>query len=212
MKKSRNLRLLLTTLAVFFLAFCTSSCIINSDSKKERVKGTGDKIERTISIDPFTKLSIEGQANISVSYGATQEIKVKAQKNILELLEFTINEGTLTVGTKNNYEIKESKGIDIEIVTPDAITHYDISGAADLFISGKPQEHLNISIAGAADVKAFELPVNDLNVSIAGAGDCEVNAIKNLKVSIAGTGSITYKGDPQISKSIAGLGSIKKSE
>lgn len=184
----------------------------NGESNGKRVEGKGDLVEKTISLDKFTMLDIKGQADVKVTYGPKQIVKVQAQENILELLDFTINAGKLTIGTKNNYSITNSKGITIDIVTPEAITDYDISGAGKVDISGKPQQDLNIKIAGAAKFEAFDVDVDNVNIEIAGAADCDVKAIKTLNVSIAGTGSVRYKGDPAVTKSIAGIGSVKKEE
>jgi Protein of unknown function (DUF2807). len=184
----------------------------NGESNGKRVEGKGDMVEKTISLDKFTMLGIEGQADVKVAYGPKQVVKVQAQENILELLDFTVKEGKLTIGTKSNYSIKNSKGINVTIISPEAITDYDISGAGKVIISGKPQQDLNIKIAGAAKFDAFELDADNVSIDIAGAADCDVKALKTLNVSIAGTGSVRYKGDPAVTKSIAGIGSVKKEE
>lgn len=196
---------------VSLLCACTVN-VSNDDSNSKKVEGKGDLVEKTISLDKFTMLDIEGQADVKVTYGPKQIVKVQAQENILELLDFTVKEGKLTVGTKSNYSIKNSKGIKIDIVTPDAITDYNISGAGKVIMSGKPQQDLNIKIAGAAKFEAFDVDVDNVNIDIAGAADCDVKAFKTLNVSIAGTGSVKYKGDPTVTKSIAGIGSVKKEE
>lgn len=204
--------LFFATVALLASLLCACNVNINGDSNGKKVEGTGDLIEKTIQIDKFTAMNIEGQAEIKVTYGTTQSVKVRAQENILELLDFTVTNEKLTIGTKSNYSIKNSKGIFIEIVTPNAITSYDISGAGEVTVSGKPQQDLNIQIAGAADFDTNDLEVENVSIDIAGAADCKVKAVKTLNVSIAGTGSVAYKGNPTVSKSIAGIGSVKKVE
>ena len=199
--------------SMVFVGSLLCSCnvnVSNDGSNGKKVEGTGDLVEKTIALEKFTMLNVEGQADIKVSYGPEQIVKVKAQENILELLDFSVNAEKLTIGTKNNYSITHSKGIFIEIVTPNAITDYDISGAGEVVVAGKPQKNLNIKIAGAAEFNTYSLDVDDVDIEIAGAADCGVMAIKTLNVSIAGTGSVEYKGNPTVTKSIAGIGSVKK--
>ncbi|WP_320052929.1 GIN domain-containing protein [uncultured Acetobacteroides sp.] len=202
--------LLLVSMAIATASFFACNISTNNDSNKKRVEGKGDLVQKTIDLDSFTAIDIEGQADVKVTYGPKQIVKVQAQANILELLDFTVTEGKLTIGTKSNYSIQHSKGITVEIVTPNAITDYSISGAGNISIAGKPQQNLNIKIAGAAKFDAFELEADNVSIDIAGAADCDVKAAKTLDVSIAGTGSVKYKGNPTVNKSIAGIGSVKK--
>lgn len=212
MTTTTKLTLLTTTLALsaIMLFSCNVNVTSSDNGSTTKVRGTGDLVEKTLTLDKFTMLEIEGQADITVTYGPTQSVTVRAQKNILELLDFTVKDNKLVVGTKSNYSISSSKGINIDIVTPNAITSYSISGAADITISGKPQNSLNVEIAGAAKLDAYDLEVENVTIDIAGAADCNVKAIKTLSVEIAGTGNVSYKGTPTVTKSIAGIGSVKQ--
>jgi hypothetical protein len=212
MTTTKKLILLTATLALSatMLFACNVNVTSSDNGNTTKVKGTGDIIAKTLTLDKFTMMEIEGQGDIKVTYGPTQQITIKAQKNILELLEFSVKSGKLVVSTKSNYSISSSKGVDIEIITPNAITSYSISGAADINISGKPQKSLNVEIAGAAKLDAYSLEVENVTIDIAGAADCNVKASKTLNVDIAGTGNVSYKGSPTVTKSIAGIGSVKQ--
>lgn len=201
------------------LVLSSTSCIQTSNNEQgtktdifgnKKVEGIGELVEKKLELGAFSKIEIEGQADVTITHAEKQAVLVKAQENILELLDYRIENGTLILGTRNNYSISNSKGIFVEIATPNAITSYTISGAGKVIVSGKPQEILSIDIAGAAHIDAKQLEVDNVTINIAGSADCDVFAKQNLEVSIAGTGKVTYKGDPNVTKSIAGIGSVKK--
>lgn len=189
-----------------------TSCSFSSGNGGKRVKGEGEVKEKPISTKTFSEISIEGQAKINVSYGEKQSIMLKAQESILDIIEVNSDGKQLNIKVKDGYSISSSKGIEVEIVLPTPIEKYTVAGAAEVHVTGKPQESLSVEIAGAADFNGSSLEVKNVMVQIAGAGDCKVWATENLKVSIAGAGDVRYKGDPILKKDIAGIGSVKQME
>lgn len=177
-------------------------------SNNNTIYGSGELTSHSLSVDPFSKINLTGQANINVVKGDTQSIIVRAQQNIFDVLDIHTSNNSLFIGVKNNYSICTSNGIFIDIVSPTAITDVSITGSGDLNISGSSQELFNVTVTGAGNIYAYGLDVDNVSIGISGAAACSVKANKTLNVIISGSGIVKYKGNPTISQSIAGAGSV----
>ncbi|WP_052180856.1 GIN domain-containing protein [Alistipes sp. ZOR0009] len=189
-----------------------ASCTISSGDGGKKVKAEGEMKEKSITTQAFKEVTVTGQATLNVSYGDVQTITLKAQESILDIIEVKSDGKLLTIGVKDGYSISTNKGIVVNVVLPTPVEKYTVAGAAEVNVTGKPQENLNIEVAGAADFNGGALEVKNVTVAIAGAGDCKVWATDNLAVSIAGAGDVKYRGNPVLKKDIAGIGSVKAIE
>jgi hypothetical protein len=174
-----------------------------------KIIGTGDLIEQRVETTAFTKINLTGAANITVIKGDTQSVKLRAQQNVLDVTVNEVNNGDFFVGFKSNYSVTTSKGIYLDIVTPNQITDVSITGAGKLTISGDKQESFNAEITGAGEIDSYNLEVNNCSIVITGAGTGYVKVDKKLNITISGTGMVTYKGHPSVSQSISGVGAVK---
>lgn len=204
----RSLGLAAVALTVMF----STSCTITSGDGGKKIKAEGSMKEKTITTQTFTEVTVTGQATLNVSYGDVQAITLKAQENILDIIEVESDGKLLTIGIKDGYSISTDRGIVVNVVVPTPVEKYVVAGAAEVNVTGKPQENLQIEVAGAADFNGGALEVKNVRVSIAGAGDCKVWATDNLTVGIAGAGSVKYRGNPVLKKDIAGIGAVKAVE
>jgi hypothetical protein len=202
-------------LSIYLIALLFSVLMLNNScSMKEccdnpnKIIGSGDLVTENLNLEKFDQISITGQATINVIKGDTQIVILKAQQNILDVLTHEVSNSNLSLGTKNNCSIQTSKGIFLDIATPDSITKIDITGAADMKISGDKQDAFEILITGAANIDATNLEVDNCTITITGSGSCKVKVNKKLKITISGTGSVVYIGNPQIDQTISGSGSI----
>jgi Protein of unknown function (DUF2807). len=186
------------------------SCTFTSGNGEKVIKGSGESVEKQITVSSFSKISISGHANVKVTYGDTQSITLKAQENLIEYLEIKSDGQELSIGVKKGFSVSSSKDIEVTIVCPQAVSSYSIAGAGKIDVEGKPQDNLSVDIAGAADLDASAVEVKNVSISIAGAAKCKVWSTENLSVSIAGTGNVSYKGNPaNVKKDIAGIGKIE---
>ncbi len=173
------------------------------------VIGKGELVDNTIELSSFNKISIEGQASVSVAYGDTQKVTITAQQNIFEAMNNHVSNGKLFIDYKEHTSVQSSKGIIVKIISPTAITDFSVDGSGDLIISGKPQDVFNTEINGSGSVNAYDLEVCNVSISIDGSGNCKVKATKTLDVEINGSGTVSYKGSPKVTQSISGSGSLK---
>jgi len=194
------------------------------------IRGEGPKVTKTLDLDEITELGVSIGANVYLTQGNKQKVEVKAQQNIIDLLDREVRGGKWRVRLEKGTNLKNHDGIDIymtistieelsvagsgSIIGKTKFNNLDdlevsIAGSGDVDLSGSGDD-LEVSVAGSGDVDMAGFVVDNCEVSIAGSGDCEVNVSGSLKVSIAGSGDVKYKGNPdKVKSSIAGSGDVR---
>jgi hypothetical protein len=208
MKPFGNKSILAIIIYISCLLLNTSCNIKECCDNMNTIVGSGELVSDTLDLTSFNQISITGQAIINVIHGDTQKVVLRAQQNILDVLTHEVNKGIFKLGTKNNSSFQTSKGIFLDIVSPEAITKTEVTGAADMTITGNKQDSFEISITGTGSLNATALEVDNCNITISGTGNCKVWVNKKLTVNISGTGTITYIGNPQIDQTISGTGRV----
>jgi len=207
MKTSYTPTFLLSVLMIGLIS-CIEINNNNDDNGSKKIVGKGELVEKTITLESFSKINLLGQGNITIVKGETQVVKIKAQQNILDVLTNKITGGELRLSPKEGVNLDANKGIFYEIQTPTDISGLVIAGAGNIDISGDGQEQLNITIMGTGNVDAYKLEVSHCLVNVSGVGNCNVNVVDKLDVTIAGVGTINYKGKPDIAQNIMGIGKV----
>jgi hypothetical protein len=197
----------------FLLGVIMGSIFMSCDREKccdhnsKTIIGTGDLVSKTIILGIFNHFTLEGQGSITITKGDTLHVTLRAQQNIMDVLKTEIINNALVL-SQNDNNIQTSKGIFLDIITPNAISDIDIFGAGNINISGDKQNSLNISISGTGDINAYNLEVDNCNLQMSGTGNCKVFVDKNLNISISGIGNVLYRGNPIVIQSISGIGTV----
>jgi len=174
------------------------------------ISGEGDIEENLIYLEDFDKITNATNAEIILTQGDSQEVKVRAQKNILDNLNLDIRNGKLTI--EHDKMVRDSKDITIYITIPD-IEKIHISGSGDLSTidSFNDLRKLEIEVSGSGDIN-FKGNNRDLEILSSGSGDIELSGeTETLDLKISGSGS-TYAFSLDTGKAeikITGSGSAK---
>jgi putative autotransporter adhesin-like protein len=192
-----------------------------------QVTGSGNLITETRTVGLFTSIELDGSADVKVTLGTTQSVTVEADDNIVSLIETTVTNGKLIIGTKSLTNITSKDGVHVTVVTA-SLKGVKLSGSGNIDVTGMTGPDLsvelpgsgNITISGAADrmtidlqgsgnVFCNELKAHSAVVSLKGSGNVKVYADKTLDANLSGSGNIQYTGNPaQVTKSVTGSGSI----
>ncbi len=221
--------------SLFFSVCCLSLMVsFTADAQWNKwgngVSGEGKKVTKTLDIDDFTGIGVSIGAEVHLRQGNKQKVEIKAQQNIIDLIDRDVRNGKWKVRLEKGTNLKRHDGIDVYITLPmidelsvagsGSITgetdfkniddlEVSIAGSGEVTLNGSGED-LEVSIAGSGDVDLAGFKVDDCEVSIAGSGDCEINVSGSLQVSIAGSGDVKYKGDPdKVKSSIAGSGDVR---
>ena len=173
----------------------------------QTIIGTGDVESLEVTLPAFDGVNVTGQCNVDIMIGALQSVTIYAQQEILDVMKYEVNNGTLQIGFKPGYTVNTKEEILAEITIP-SVSYAGITGAGDFNLSGPQQDLLEIYITGTGDIKAFDMEVKECNIRIAGAGNCEVNVSDQLNVYISGVGNIWYMGTPALNTDVSGVGNV----
>lgn len=164
-------------------------------------------------------------ANILLTQGPKENIRIEGQQNIIDLIKTDVVNGELRLTLNRCVSIAQAVNVFITIPEIRNLTltgvgdiiaqnNFDLTdlnvtlaGAGDFRLQGS-STNLDITLTGVGDVKAFELNSDICYVGITGVGDVEVSVNNELDVTITGSGTVFYKGNPTITSNITGSGGI----
>jgi len=198
-----------TIILILFLIFtaCDSKDKGVTSNNTVTVVGTGNVVSDTISVAAFHTVKNLASFDVEITKGSPQQVILKAQQNILDVVTYQVTNGELILGKQSNVNIQTSLGLKAEITIPE-ITRVGIIGAGDFDLGGGHEDVLYIDIVGVGNVMAYNLDVDTCYIALTGVGDCRVMVNNLLDVTISGVGDVYYKGNPTIHSNITGVGSI----
>ncbi|WP_349744553.1 head GIN domain-containing protein [Roseateles cavernae] len=195
----------------------------------ERVKGSGEAASEKRSPGSFDAITLSGEFKVLVRQAATESVEIRADKNLLPLIETQLVGSTLEVRTKKGYRLSGTMPIQVN-VDIGALRALAVNGSGDIRVETMKTPQLDASISGSGDVRFAELfservgfkvsgsgdilakgRINSLAVSVAGSGDVKASELvaDEVKVSIAGSGDVQVQANKQLKVSIAGSGDVR---
>jgi hypothetical protein len=201
---------LTTSIIIMVFLFILTACDDDNNTVNNNTKtivGTGSVVSDTISLVAFNSVKNLASFNVQITKGSPQQVVLKAQQNILDVVTYQVNAEELLLGLQNNVNIQTPYGLNAEITIPE-ISRVGIIGAGDFDLTGAPQSILYIDIIGTGNIRAYNLTVDTCYITTTGVGDCYVRVNNLLNVLISGVGHVYYKGNPSIISNITGVGSI----
>ena len=192
------------------------------------VKGSGVVAEEQREASGFTEVHISGVGEVTIERAAAPSLAVEAEDNILPLLDTTVRDGVLHLGTRPSTSISPTKPIRYRIAVKE-LTGVGISGSAEVRADDVQAERLVVRISGSGDVRLAG-SADELDVQITGSGDCDaaglrcksakvvisgsggatVDAVEKLDATITGSGSVRYAGNPAVEQRVTGSGEVSR--
>lgn len=179
----------------------------------ERVKGSGEISTETRDLGAFDSISLSGSFKVTVRQGPSSQMELKADKNLLPLIETRIVESskgrTLEISPKKGYSFssKTEPQITLEVAQLRKIA---IAGSGDIRVEAMKTPSVDISIAGSGDVDLVDMTSDRLGLQVSGSGDVKARGrTGSLSLSVAGSGDVHARElqADEVRASIAGSGS-----
>lgn len=174
--------------AVFSLLVALSTgCLQNGQFG---IRGEGPVIERKVTLEKFSAISLPGSAKIYLTQGPVQEVKIVGQENIIENLNVDVMGGKWDIDNKRSVWQSETLKI---YITMETIREIEISGSGDIELMNHftDLKDLKIRISGSGRMD-LDMDVRDVAVNISGSGDLFMKgSAKNLDLRITGAGNIS---------------------
>jgi hypothetical protein len=196
---------------------------------RERVEGSGNRVVEERDVGDVTEVVLAGVGDLTVTRGATAELLVSADDNILPLLETETDGDKLTLKVKSGYSLKPKTPITYTLTVP-SLAKLTVSGAGNATVEGPVGDELEAKVSGAGDVKLRGMACKSLTLSLSGAGNmtaagtadkltAKVSGAGDIKaaelkasvadVHISGAGDITLWASDELKARVSGAGSVK---
>lgn len=178
-------------------------------------------VEETRDLSDYSKIKVDGLANLVVEVGDNYSFKVEGDDDMVEFLRTRVRGKTLVIDFDDNdreknisfFSLSDLK-VKITITMP-ALEGLEIDGLVDAYINGIDSrdfeleidgkadvelrgkcETADIEIDGWADVDAREFKCENVDIELDGMGDADVYASKSVRASADGMGDIVVFGNP----------------
>jgi hypothetical protein len=181
----------------------------------EKVKGSGEIVSESRDLGGFDGISLAGGFKVLVRQGTTPKLELKADRNLLALIETRVVEGskgrTLEIAPKRGYNLSPSATpqITLEMAQLRAIS---IGGSGEVRVEAMKTPGVDASIAGSGDIRFVDLNSESLALKVAGSGDVvAAGRTGSLTVSVAGSGDVRTKEltADEVKVNIAGSGDVE---
>jgi len=196
----------------------------------DQITGDGQIITKTRDLSKFNAIKISVVGKVVVKPGDHFQITIKNDKNLIPHISTTVEDGVLSVQSKDNAALHPSGNalftittndlqrfvssgvnqVTISQIDPKQFT-LDLSGRGQASLSGKTK-NLQMNISGRGDITANKLIAKHTNINISGAGNLTLNGkTKSFRTKISGAGQIAAKNfvTDNAKILISGMGHIK---
>lgn len=154
-------------------------------------RGSGNVVMETREVSGFEAIDVNYPAEVTISQGTAESLKIEAEDNLLPLLKTEVRGGRLEIFYKRGpgKNIRATKPVRITIVVKD-LNDVQFSSAGQLTIDRLEADELEVSLSGAGDVQLNQVQAGALYVNMSGAGSATASgSARNLIVNISGLGS-----------------------
>lgn len=168
---------------VLSMVFIYSAC--------RTVNGNRNVVTETRNIGTFSAIKLSGFANVHLTQGKGEDLKISGESNIISLIRTNVEGDELIISSKNNIHYNTHEPINI-YVSAENIERISVSGAGDLYGENKwsLNEGIELKSSGAGKIKA-ELNAPEVEVDVSGAGDIILNGeTKDIDISVSGAGKV----------------------
>jgi len=159
-------------------------------------------------VGDFDAISLRGSMNLVVRQAARPALELRAEPDVLPMIETTIDGRTLTIAPRRDATFRNRGPI---TVTVDVVQLKSLSasGAGDLVVEALKTPALELRLSGSSDARLRGLAADELRIKLSGSGDVEASGgAKRLAIRIAGSGDVRTRElqSDDVDISIAGSG------
>ena len=193
-------------LVLFFIGLYMVSCSDPGSDNSRPVTGEGPVIEVPVQVGSFNQINHVCMGDMEIIVTDTLQVVIEAQQNIIDLMDWKVQDSTLYWGFKEAVEIVEAEKILCKIKMPVPLASFILTGIGQVGVSGPIQNSLYLQVDGVGNIGAYNLEVDKAETNITGHGNIEVRVVTELTGVISGRGNVLYRGDPVVNAHVSGSG------
>lgn len=194
----------------------------------KKIEGNGNVKKETRSVGNYTAISSSGAWDVMVAYGSSDNIEVEGDENLLEYIETTVENGKLSIRSKNvNMRSKNKITIYVSVTkltavalsgsgdvigegkfSNDGTTEFKTSGSGRIRLTFGRINKVYARVSGSGGLKIAGT-ANSIEASVSGSGsaDCRAVIADDAEIHISGSGNAQVYANKKVSASISGSGS-----
>ncbi|MCF8364895.1 MAG: DUF2807 domain-containing protein [Bacteroidales bacterium] len=155
------------------------------------VKGNGKVVTQERDPGNFSGIKVNCSADVYIKQGSQNQVIVKADENLLEMIETEVTGDILKVDI--NGSISNVKQLDV-FITVENLNTIQINGSGDVESENTIQGiDLEIGINGSGNVE-LDLDMKNVRTSINGSGDVSLSGVNgDFELKISGSGGFDGK-------------------
>ena len=196
---------ILPLIGFVILSFTFNSCSLLGGC----VEAEGEVVKREISLDEFSKISLQSSIRVILEQGEYQKIEIEAAQNVIDLLNRKIKSDEWEI--KFNNCIETTNEIEVRITLPN-INEIEISGSGSISSNGELSgDIMELSIDGSGEI-SLNLNVKELECGINGSGNVNLEGTTKIHdIEINGSGNIDAYAlnSDEVEVEINGSGDVK---
>ncbi|HEY8398167.1 MAG TPA: head GIN domain-containing protein [Flavihumibacter sp.] len=176
----------------FAVVLLALSGILMSLGSCTKVNGRGPVISETRNVSNFDRIDFETSGRLYFRQAPTPRIEIRAQRNILEVIESRVRDGELKIKIENNTIIHSHAPIEVYVEGP-ALREMEVDGSGDVYISDPlDTDELKVEVSGSGKIDIVDLNAPRFEARIAGSGDIIVRNGEGDrgKLRVSGSGDI----------------------
>ncbi|MEP7320909.1 MAG: head GIN domain-containing protein [Saprospiraceae bacterium] len=197
-------------------------------SQREKIKGSGSTVNRTLEVASFTAVECNLYADVEITQGPNQKVTIEGQENIIDKISTEVKENRwrikLPKNTWGDYDkvkikitVPQLHGLGMagsgSMKTTNTITSDDfqigLSGSGKMDVSVNA-ENVDCGISGSGNIHLTG-KTNELSLGTSGSGDVMAKDMVagKVKIGISGSGDCEVNVSESLEAGISGSGSVR---
>lgn len=175
---------------LILLIICTPVLFLMSSCHS--VSGTGPVTTKTRDVSNFSAVESTMSGDTEITIDSVYSVKVEAQKDIIDMIETSIEGDKLVIKTKDGYNINSNGKIIIHITMPQ-LTELQVTGSGNAkILNNLATKSLRLDVSGSGDIETAAINTEEFEARITGSGNIKVagGTCKDQKLQLTGNGDI----------------------
>jgi Putative auto-transporter adhesin, head GIN domain len=165
-------------------------------------RGEGAVTSETRQTDPFTRIESGTGIHVSIGIGQASPLEVRAQGNILPLIETKVSDGTLRI--QHSKAFTSSEKIEVLVATP-ALERIVLSGGSRGTIDGLSSDAFDVELTGGSVLTATGT-AKSLSLAVSGGSVAELDdlAVATVDLDLSGGSRVEVRATDAVQGSATG--------
>ncbi|GAB3244931.1 head GIN domain-containing protein [Hymenobacter seoulensis] len=169
----------------------TAACSHEGEVFGPSVRGTGPTQSEIRSLNAFDRLELKIDAEVIVSQGSPQQVRIEAQRNILDVLE-TEQSGDKLEIEYGRVNVRSHDPIRIYVTVP-TLREVEVSGSGKAR-TGTPwtATSFQAGVSGSGEIELNFAQVESLRTNVSGSGEARLSgSAPSHNITISGSGKVS---------------------